>query len=151
LFASNAILFVAIGIMWQVSSTTLQSRIKLQLNTILFSKTLVKKDLASVASKTTSLSAGETAPALPFPDVGQETGKVDPETDGQVAVEQSVEKSGKTAKKVDDDEDVTSKTQIMVSIRPYYCSRSTVIRSLRLSSTDLVHRRCRSRCRFRLP
>jgi hypothetical protein len=47
LFASNALMFLAIGVLWSISSTHLQTRIKLQLYTLLFSKTLVKKDLAS--------------------------------------------------------------------------------------------------------
>ncbi len=105
----------------QVSSTTLQSRIKLQLNTILFSKTLVKKDLASAAAKNTSLSAGESAAVtadLAVPDVGQTTGKKEPVASDEALMESEAVGGEKADmaddKKDEDDEDVTSKSQIMV-------------------------------------
>lgn len=47
LFISNAVMYIAGGIIWSISTTMLQSRIKLQLNTMLFNKTLVKKDVAA--------------------------------------------------------------------------------------------------------
>ncbi|WVO13896.1 hypothetical protein L204_101520 [Cryptococcus depauperatus] len=47
MFLSNALVFVATGITWSISSTYLQGKIRLQLNTMLFKKTLLKKDVAS--------------------------------------------------------------------------------------------------------
>lgn len=48
---SNALVYVASGVIWSISSTTLQGRIKLQLNTLLFSKTLRKKDVSAVGEE----------------------------------------------------------------------------------------------------
>jgi len=47
LFLSNAALFIATQMLWSISSTTLQTRVSLQLNSLLFNKTLTKKDVAS--------------------------------------------------------------------------------------------------------
>lgn len=47
LFVSNAAIFIVSGVIWSISTTALQAGIKLQLNTMLFTKTLVKKDTAS--------------------------------------------------------------------------------------------------------
>lgn len=47
LFISNAVMYIASGVIWSISTSVLQSRIKLQLNTMLFNKTLVKKDVAA--------------------------------------------------------------------------------------------------------
>lgn len=74
LFVSNAGVYIVSGIIWSISTTTLQARIKLQLQTLLFSKTLRKKDVASSANAT----------------------------------------EGADDEKKEDDEDVTSKSQIMV-------------------------------------
>ena len=38
------------GQLWSISTTTLQVRLRVQLNSILFAKTLVRKDLASTGS-----------------------------------------------------------------------------------------------------
>ncbi|KAG6885741.1 hypothetical protein C0993_010568 [Termitomyces sp. T159_Od127] len=54
LFASNAITYLATGQLWSMSTTTIQVRLKIQLNSILFGKTLVRKDVASSASTPTS-------------------------------------------------------------------------------------------------
>jgi hypothetical protein len=48
---SNALVYVASGVIWSISSTTLQGRIKLQLNTLLFSKTLRKKDVSAAGKE----------------------------------------------------------------------------------------------------
>ncbi|KAG5350514.1 hypothetical protein C0989_010730 [Termitomyces sp. Mn162] len=53
LFASNAITYIVTGQLWSMSTTTIQVRLKIQLNSILFSKTLVRKDVASSASAPT--------------------------------------------------------------------------------------------------
>lgn len=42
------------GQLWSISTTTLQVRLRAQLNSILFSKTLVRKDLASTGSNTSA-------------------------------------------------------------------------------------------------
>ena len=42
------------GQLWSISSTTVQLRLKLQLNSILFAKTLVRKDVVSSAPPSTS-------------------------------------------------------------------------------------------------
>jgi hypothetical protein len=39
------------GQLWSLSTTSIQVRLKIQLNTLLFSKTLVRKDVASSAAK----------------------------------------------------------------------------------------------------
>ncbi|CAA7268235.1 unnamed protein product [Cyclocybe aegerita] len=49
LFSANAICFLITGQLWSLSTTTLQVRLKVQLNTILFAKTLIRKDVASSA------------------------------------------------------------------------------------------------------
>ncbi|KAF8069172.1 multidrug resistance-associated ABC transporter [Lyophyllum atratum] len=49
LFASNAITYLITGQLWSMSTTTIQVRLRIQLNSILFAKTLVRKDVASSA------------------------------------------------------------------------------------------------------
>ncbi|KAJ3534233.1 hypothetical protein NMY22_g7010 [Coprinellus aureogranulatus] len=51
LFMSNAISFLVTGQLWSLATTSIQVRLKIQLNTLLFSKTLVRKDVASSAAK----------------------------------------------------------------------------------------------------
>ena len=58
LFVSNATVFITSGVIWSISVTSLQAGIRLQLNTLLFGKTLVKKDVASSAD-TKAKSEGE--------------------------------------------------------------------------------------------
>ncbi|WWC65828.1 uncharacterized protein I303_108450 [Kwoniella dejecticola CBS 10117] len=90
LFMSNAIMFIATGVTWSISSTYLQGRIKLQLNTLLFSKTLRKKDIAAA---------------------GDDKGQV-----GDVKAEAAKDQKRKEAGGEEDNEDeeaVSSKTQIM--------------------------------------
>lgn len=82
LFAISAVNLILIGLLWSVSTTQLELRIKVQLNTLLFAKTLVRKDLASSSSGKISADVGEKA--------------VEP-----------------SAHDADDDEDVTSKSQVM--------------------------------------
>ncbi|KAI0062503.1 ATP-binding cassette transporter [Artomyces pyxidatus] len=50
MFVSTAASHIAAGQLWSVSTTTLQAGIKVQLNSILFAKTLVRKDVASSAA-----------------------------------------------------------------------------------------------------
>ncbi|KAJ2928554.1 hypothetical protein H1R20_g8546, partial [Candolleomyces eurysporus] len=51
IFMSYAISFLVTEQMWGLSSMTIQVRLRVQLNTVLFSKTLVRKDVASSSSK----------------------------------------------------------------------------------------------------
>ncbi|EMD35632.1 hypothetical protein CERSUDRAFT_85569 [Gelatoporia subvermispora B] len=90
LFFSNAITQLITGQLWSLSTTELQVRLRLQLNSILFAKTLVRKDVAS--SSATSTPAAESG-ATP---VANGTA----ETDDQ-------------AKKEDEEGDFSSKAQIM--------------------------------------
>ncbi|WOO81435.1 ATP-dependent bile acid permease [Vanrija pseudolonga] len=52
LFVSNAMVYLVTGITWSISSTWLTGRFKLQLNGMLFAKTLRKKDIAAGAEDT---------------------------------------------------------------------------------------------------
>ncbi|KAJ7131700.1 multidrug resistance-associated ABC transporter [Mycena crocata] len=54
LFSTNVISYLLTGQLWSLSTTTLQVRLRTQLNTILFAKTLVRKDVASSAPPPTS-------------------------------------------------------------------------------------------------
>lgn len=47
MFISNAVIYILTGLTWSISSTYLQGRFKLQLNTMLFAKTLRRKDVAA--------------------------------------------------------------------------------------------------------
>jgi hypothetical protein len=82
LFISNATIYIVTGITYSIGWTTLQAGIRLQLNTLLYSKTLMKKDIAAT---------GE--------DTGAQTGQPD-----------SMSEKGEK----EEDEGVSSKTQIMV-------------------------------------
>ncbi|KAJ7512914.1 multidrug resistance-associated ABC transporter [Mycena galericulata] len=54
LFSTNLISFLLTGQLWSLSTTTLQVRLRNQLNSVLFAKTLVRKDVASTAPPPTS-------------------------------------------------------------------------------------------------
>ncbi|KAJ7717035.1 multidrug resistance-associated ABC transporter [Mycena metata] len=54
LTSTNMVSYLLTGQLWSLSTTTLQVRIRNQLNTILFAKTLVRKDVASSAPPPTS-------------------------------------------------------------------------------------------------
>lgn len=62
LFGSNAITYLITGQLWSISTTTLQARMRAQMNTLLFAKTLVRKDVASSAGTS---SAANTRPGTP--------------------------------------------------------------------------------------
>ncbi|KAJ2928555.1 hypothetical protein H1R20_g8545, partial [Candolleomyces eurysporus] len=51
IFMSHAISSLVTGQLWSLSTMTMEVRLKVQLNTVLFSKTLVRKDVASSSSK----------------------------------------------------------------------------------------------------
>lgn len=71
------------GQLWSLATTTVQVRLRIQLNTILFAKTLVRKDIASSASSNQQ------------------------QEDGAAA------KSDSEETKKDDEDDFSSKAQIM--------------------------------------
>lgn len=50
LFFANTLSYLATGQLFSLATTTIQVRIRIQLNTVLFGKTLVRKDVASSAS-----------------------------------------------------------------------------------------------------
>lgn len=57
---------VLTGQLWSLSTTKLQVRLRVQLNTMLFAKTLVRKDIASAAAPTTAPSSpASTSPNTP--------------------------------------------------------------------------------------
>ncbi|TFK34287.1 multidrug resistance-associated ABC transporter [Crucibulum laeve] len=58
-FMSNVATFLITNQLWSLATTTIQIRLKVQLNTILFAKTLVRKDIASSAPP--AIKAGETS------------------------------------------------------------------------------------------
>ncbi|KAI0761279.1 multidrug resistance-associated ABC transporter [Trametes elegans] len=60
LFASHATTQILTGQLWGLSTTSLQVRLRLQMNSILFAKTLVRKD---VASSTGAAPGADTTPA----------------------------------------------------------------------------------------
>ncbi|KIR78450.1 ATP-binding cassette transporter [Cryptococcus gattii EJB2] len=90
LFTSNALIFIASGVTWSICTTYLQGKIRLQLNTMLFKKTLLKKDIAANSG-----------------DAGQ-VGGVQEE-----AAKRKKRKEETGDSNTEDEEAVTSKTQIM--------------------------------------
>ncbi|KAG8745725.1 hypothetical protein FRC10_007205 [Ceratobasidium sp. 414] len=68
LLLSTCLVYLITGQLWSISTTTLQLRLKIQLNTALFAKTLIRKDVASSGG-----SASE-APSRASTPVGNETG-----------------------------------------------------------------------------
>ncbi|KAJ8693740.1 hypothetical protein PTI98_008710 [Pleurotus ostreatus] len=50
LFSSNAIAYLVTGQLWSLATTIVQCRLRLQLNSVLFAKTLIRKDVASSAA-----------------------------------------------------------------------------------------------------
>ncbi|CAK9783969.1 P-loop containing nucleoside triphosphate hydrolase protein [Cutaneotrichosporon oleaginosum] len=93
ILVSNLFIFLIAGIIWSISSVNLRIRFKLQLNTILFSKTLRKKDIAAM---------------------GDDTGKANEEDDGDKKGSKDKKKEKKKDKSDDDsDEGISSKSQIM--------------------------------------
>ncbi|KAG9019050.1 hypothetical protein FRB90_007006 [Tulasnella sp. 427] len=63
LFFSISINYILTGQLWSISTTMLQVRLRVQLNTMLFAKTLVRKDIASAAAPTTAPSTPATTTA----------------------------------------------------------------------------------------
>ncbi|KAF8507555.1 multidrug resistance-associated ABC transporter [Gautieria morchelliformis] len=61
LFLTNALSHLINGHLWSISTTTLQVRMRVQLNSILFAKTLVRKDVASSSAQSEITSQPEMA------------------------------------------------------------------------------------------
>ncbi|KAF8518400.1 multidrug resistance-associated ABC transporter [Hysterangium stoloniferum] len=102
LFVSNATIFLLTGQLWSLSITTLQVRIRIQLNSVLYAKTLVRKDVAS--SSTSSQPTAATQPGRNPNNAPTGTGATaDPfaTTEGQMP------------KEMDDEGEFSSKAQIM--------------------------------------
>ncbi|PIL23137.1 ATP-binding cassette transporter [Ganoderma sinense ZZ0214-1] len=74
LFGSNALTYILTGQLWGIAMTSLQVRMRLQLNTILFQKTLVRKDVASSSSS-------DTAPTPPAGDAKSKQDRKEDEDD----------------------------------------------------------------------
>lgn len=89
LFIANASVFLITGIEWSITTTYLQGRIHIQLNSMLFAKTLKKKDVAGGAEK-----------------------KDQADGEGGSKAEDEKKADGE-----DEEEGVSSKSQIMVSHR----------------------------------
>lgn len=92
LFIANASVFIITGIDWSITTTYLQSRISVQLNSMLFAKTLRKKDVASGAAEKKDLTEKK---------------------DGDK--KDSKKEDGDDNDDEEEEEGVTSKSQIMVS------------------------------------
>lgn len=91
LFVANASVFVITGIEWSITTTYLQGRIHIQLNSMLFAKTLKKKDVAGGGDRSE-------------------------QADKSGDVKSSEHKNGKDEKEDDDEEEgISSKSQIMAS------------------------------------
>ncbi|KAH9478408.1 ABC transporter 7 [Psilocybe cubensis] len=64
IFSANAISFLITGQLWSLSTTLIQVRLRIQLNSTLYAKTLIRKDVASNATTpptTTDVADGENA------------------------------------------------------------------------------------------
>ncbi|GLB42389.1 putative atp-binding cassette transporter [Lyophyllum shimeji] len=94
LFASNAITYLITGQLWSMSTTTIQVRLRVQLNSILFAKTLVRKDVASSAPPPASKRDTQAT--------NNTTTPITTNTDGDANKE-----------KKDEEDDFSSKAQIM--------------------------------------
>ncbi|CAL1699089.1 unnamed protein product [Somion occarium] len=87
LFFSNAICHLVTGQLWSISTTSLQLRLRIQLNSILFAKTLIRKDIAS-----------SSGPAPGTTTAGAENG---------------ASNTKKDEKKKEDEDEFSSKAQVM--------------------------------------
>jgi len=59
LFIANASVFILTGVVYGITTTYLQGKINMQLNSMLFAKTLVKKDVAGGTEKKEDTDTGE--------------------------------------------------------------------------------------------
>ncbi|PPQ81930.1 hypothetical protein CVT25_013778 [Psilocybe cyanescens] len=85
IFASNAISFLITGQLWSLSTTTIQVRLRIQLNSILYAKTLIRKDVASTAAPPASTTATtEEETAKPASEVAEKTDEDDFSSKAQI-------------------------------------------------------------------
>ncbi|CAE6528569.1 unnamed protein product [Rhizoctonia solani] len=63
LLLSGVLVYLITGQLWSISTTTLQLRLKIQLNTTLFAKTLLRKDIASSGSASSNVPSRASTPA----------------------------------------------------------------------------------------
>ncbi|CDO71111.1 hypothetical protein BN946_scf184844.g115 [Trametes cinnabarina] len=80
LFVSHAATQILTGQLWSLSTTTLQVRLRIQLNSILFAKTLVRKDVASSTgtapgTDSTSANGGTNGTSTPNSEADKKKGK----------------------------------------------------------------------------
>ncbi|KAG8707304.1 hypothetical protein FRC08_000588 [Ceratobasidium sp. 394] len=68
LLFSTCLVYLITGQLWSISTTTLQLRLKIQLNTALFAKTLIRKDVASSGGSASEVPSRASTP------VGNEAG-----------------------------------------------------------------------------
>ncbi|KAG8915205.1 hypothetical protein FRC01_003749, partial [Tulasnella sp. 417] len=117
LFFSIAINYILTGQLWSLSTTKLQVRLRVQLNTMLFAKTLVRKDIASAAAPTTAPSS----PASTGPNTPRTTSPSSPAPGSPAAAVHSaplpeegdnIHIEGAPAEK-NEEEDFSTKAQIM--------------------------------------
>lgn len=94
MFISNATFTILNGITFSIGTTTLQSGIRLQLNGLLFAKTLAKKDIAAAAEMSKKMAEKD------------KDGKLNDSS-------KSDKKEGENEEEAEDEEGVSSKSQIM--------------------------------------
>lgn len=87
LFGANGVTYLLTGQLWSITTTTLQQRMRTQLNTLLFVKTLIRKDVASSSGSNSNSKA--------------------PSEDG------ASEQHAQQAKKDGEEEEFSSKQQVM--------------------------------------
>ncbi|CAE7211925.1 unnamed protein product [Rhizoctonia solani] len=63
LLLSGVLVYLITGQLWSLSTTALQLRLKIQLNTTLFAKTLIRKDVASAGSASSNAPSRSSTPA----------------------------------------------------------------------------------------
>ena len=117
LFIANASVFIITGIDWSITTTYLQGRIHVQLNSMLFAKTLRKKDVAGGGAE-----------------------KKDP-SEKKDTQKKDAKKEGNDDEGEEEEEGVTSKSQIMVS-RCVLRSRMSARRPL-IWCSESIHGGCR--------
>lgn len=108
---------VMTGQLWSLATTQLQVGLKVELNTILFAKTLVRKDVAT-SSSSISKKADADAEDAPAALDAEASAAIRPE---EPVIAKTAEETGdadeaastKKEKKADEDEDFSSKSQIM--------------------------------------
>ncbi|KDR79985.1 hypothetical protein GALMADRAFT_242167 [Galerina marginata CBS 339.88] len=84
IFAANVISFLVTGQLWSLSTTTIQVRLRIQLNSILYAKTLVRKDVASSAPPPPNTAEAEGESAKPASEVAEKQDEDDFSSKAQI-------------------------------------------------------------------